>query len=97
MASFVESLLLFLIFVFAIFASLGAIQTIRSVNVGNCLEDANGTLQNCSLSNNDYKLLNNTYNIYAQTSSIQNYLIWLLLVVTLISAVMLFAKLRRKQ
>jgi hypothetical protein len=95
MAKFIDFLLLFLIFSFAIFAFLGSIQTIRSVNTGNCWEDANGTLQNCSLSNNDFKLLNNTYNTYAQTSSIQNYMLWFLLVGVIVSAVLLFTTLRR--
>jgi len=92
MANFISSLLMFLIFSFAIFAFLGAIFTIHTVNAGNCWKDENGTLQNCSLSNNDFALLNNTYTTYAQTSSIGNYLIWLLLLAVIISAVMLFSK-----
>lgn len=95
MAKFIEFLLMFLIFGFAIFAVLGAITTIHSVNAGNCWKDINGTLQNCSLSNNDFNLLNNTYTTYAETSSIQNYLIWIVLLGVIISAVMLFTKLRR--
>jgi hypothetical protein len=95
MAKFIDFLLMFLIFAFAILATLGAVTTIHSVNTGNCVGDVNGTLQNCSLSNNDYALLNNTYNTYAQTSNIQNYLIWFVLLGVIISAVMLFSKLRR--
>jgi hypothetical protein len=95
MANFIEFLFMFIIFSFSIFALLGAIETVHTVNAGNCWEDANGTLQNCSLSDNDYRLLNNTYNTYAQTSSIQNYLIWILLLGCLVSGVMLFSKLRR--
>jgi hypothetical protein len=95
MAKFIDFLLMFLIVSFAIFAVLGSVQNIRSVNVGNCWEDANGTLQNCSLSNNDYKLLNNTYNTYAQTSSIQNYILWFLLLGVLMSVVFFFTSLRR--
>jgi len=95
MAHFIESLMMFLIFAFATFAVLGAITTVHNVNAGNCWRDTNGTLQNCSLSNNDFALLNNTYTTYAQTSSIQNYLLWFLILVVIISAVMLAAKLRR--
>jgi hypothetical protein len=39
--------------------------------------------------------LNNTYNTYVQTSSIQNYLMWFLLLGVLVSAVLLFGSLRR--
>lgn len=95
MANFISYLLMFLIFSFASFALLGAIETVHTVNVGNCWRDSNGTLQNCSLSNNDYALLNNTYTTYAQTSGINNYLMWFLLVSSIVSAVLLFAKLRR--
>jgi hypothetical protein len=95
MAKFIEFLFMFLIFSFAIFAVLGSMQTIHSVNAGNCWEDVNGTLQNCSLSNNDYRMLNNTYNTYVQTSSIQNYLMWFLLLGVIVSAVLLFSNLRR--
>ena len=95
MAKFIEFLFMSLIFSFAIFAILGSMQTIHSVNAGNCWEDANGTLQNCSLSNNDFKQLNDTYNMYVQTSSIQNYLMWFLIVGVLVSAVLLFGSLRR--
>jgi hypothetical protein len=95
MAKFIDFLLMFLIFTFAILATLGAVTTIHSVNTGNCVGDVNGTLQNCSLSNNDYALLNNTYTTYAVTSNIQNNLLWILLLAVIISAVMLFSKLRR--
>jgi hypothetical protein len=95
MADFIESMSIFLIFAFSIFALLGAMETVHTVNVGNCWSDTNGTLQNCSISNNDYALLNNTYMTYAQTSSIMNYLLWILLVVVIVAGVMLFARLRR--
>ena len=95
MANFIEFLLMFLIFSFAIFAVLGAIETVHTVNAGNCWKDANGTLMNCSLSNNDFNLLNNTYTTYAMTSGIQGYMIWFLILGVVVSGVMLFTKLRR--
>jgi hypothetical protein len=95
MSQFINFLLLFLIFAFSIFAVLGAIVTVHDVNIGNCVGDVNGTLQNCSLSNNDFALLNNTYTTYAYTSSIQNYLLWILLAGVIIGAALLFSKLRR--
>lgn len=95
MARFIDSLFLFVIFSFSIFALLGAITTIHSINTGNCIPDVNGTLQNCSISDNDYGLLNKTYTTYAQTSSIQNYLLWFIVLIVIISALMLFTKIRR--
>jgi hypothetical protein len=94
MAKLIDSLLLFVIFAFAILAVLGAITTIHDVNVGNCVGDVNGTLVNCSLSNNDYALMNNTYTTYAYTSGIMNYLLWFLLLAVIIGVVLLFSKLR---
>lgn len=93
----IEALIGFVLFGIVLYAGIGSIGTIHSVNNGNCATAANGTLENCSLSNADYNQLNNTQNYYSNTFGILVPLQWLLVVGVIISALFILAGLTHRR
>jgi len=95
MKDFLGFFLLFAIFGVAVYASIGALSAIHSVNIGDCATDENGTLVNCSLSDADYMQLNKTATIIGATTQIETSMIWVLLMGVIISGMLLLK--RKKQ
>jgi hypothetical protein len=94
MKDFLGFFLLFAIFGIAIYALLGGLSIIHSANVGDCAPDVNGTIVNCSLSDDDYAQLNKTSTILGQTTQIESTMLWVILLGVIVSGAVL---LRRKK
>jgi hypothetical protein len=92
MKDFLGFLLLFAIFGIVLYSFIGSLGVIHSANVGDCAPNENGTLENCSLSDQDYALLNKTGTVIGQTAQIESIMMWVLLLGVLVSGFLLLRR-----
>ena len=94
MNDFLTFLLGFIVVAVAITIGFGALQTVHSVNYGNCNQAENGTWENCTLSNADANQLQKSEIAVSAIFGQLSYVQWILIAGTLITVVFFFTKRR---
>lgn len=96
MTNVLETVFMFFIVIAAGLVGLTVLSQTHSLAEGNCAYNSTGSLVNCSLSDNDYKLINTTATQYGTIFSTFTPLTYVLAVCVIIAIFMALAFLTRK-
>lgn len=84
MTNVIGTAFIFFTVIVAAFIALTTLSQTHSLAQGNCAYNATGSLVNCSLSNNDYTLINTTATQYGTIFSTFSPVIWVLAVLVIV-------------
>ena len=90
MSNVIETGFIFFILLVGGYIAFGSLLTTHTINAGDCAYNATGGLENCSLSNNDFKLINNTATQAANTFNTFSQINWVIGLALLVSVCMTF-------
>lgn len=92
MKEVIALVLLFVVVGVAVYAGLGALQTIDYVNTNGCSYNSTGYLENCSLSNAQYDQFNKTTTSFSYMFTTLGVIQWIGIALIFIAALGLFIK-----